>query len=1006
MATDSLGTLTVDLIANTGGFERGMDRAERTIKGQQKALEGLRKEFDPTLAAYDRLEKKQEQLNRLFKSGSGVIDKAEYENLSKAINDARIAIDAGGASLNKYGQTAKQTQAAIRGLPAQLTDVATQLAGGANPLLVLLQQGGQIKDQFGGIGNVLAALENGIDSLFGIRAIEEVTKDSKSLNEALSDNVEQAKNIKEGLDGVKSSVGGTSWSAGAIVGATALTAAIGAVVYAYYDAYKTQQEFNQALYQGNGTIGVSAEQLQNLAKQAGLATGNLSGAEDAFKALAASGNFSTTQLENFGEAAAAISQYSGKSAGEVAKSFTQLGDNATEAAQKISQQYGLITAEQYEVIKSIDEQGDSQRALDQLSEDLNNNALERLKTYRSSLTEVERDWDDIKSAISRAYAEVKAEIFPDAARQAEIIQRQIDYINAHPVLSAFTYAGGGSRDEVLQKLEGEKKALQDAGKQTELNAQSQAELTKASQDYIRVSESVDNQLDSTNPAAKRAKAIKDLTKEYLTGYKAAERLISEGKLNELPDWLKGVNVEGDTVSGGSFDKLVAGINQRIKDPKTPKAKTYREDAGIKMLDTLRQQYSAIEAQNLALDNQDKTAQKLGTQAQALAKWEAELAQIKEKKTLTTDQKALLASSDLITAQLKRNAALEKEVALRKQTLDDARKLSAFQSTLNDQIDQARRSQQQNISSFGLGDKEARRLQEVQSIQESYLRQQSQLTKQFNAGQLSPDLYKKETEAVKAAMDERIKIQKDGYAQMDEAQQDWGKGVEASLQNYVDNASNYYQQAADAANTILNGSVKGISDGIYDVITGAESLNDALGNIAATIGQSIIQALAQLAAQWLVLQAVQLAVGQTSATSAVAEAAVAGPAIASAYAPAAAMASLASFGANAAPAIAGISATNIAAQSYALLGMAHDGMDSIPETGTWLLQKGERVTTAETSAKLDKTLSQIQNNQSNSNNRSTVVNYNDYTSGGKGSKNSSARTARRIAQAVDAAQRYE
>lgn len=42
-----------------------------------------------------------------------------------------------------------------------------------------------------------------------------------------------------------------------------------------------------------------------------------------------------------------------------------------------------------------------------------------------------------------------------------------------------------------------------------------------------------------------------------------------------------------------------------------------------------------------------------------------------------------------------------------------------------------------------------------------------------------------------------------------------------------------------------------------------------------------------------------------------------------------------------------------------IGMAHDGIDAIPETGTWLLQKGERVTTAETSAKLDKTLEEIQ-----------------------------------------------
>ncbi|TWI58691.1 hypothetical protein IQ22_00399 [Pseudomonas duriflava] len=55
-----------------------------------------------------------------------------------------------------------------------------------------------------------------------------------------------------------------------------------------------------------------------------------------------------------------------------------------------------------------------------------------------------------------------------------------------------------------------------------------------------------------------------------------------------------------------------------------------------------------------------------------------------------------------------------------------------------------------------------------------------------------------------------------------------------------------------------------------------------------------------------------------------------------------------------------------------IGMAHDGIDSVPETGTWLLQKGERVTTAETSAKLDKTLSEIQGSRSGSD-MSPVIN---------------------------------
>lgn len=51
-------------------------------------------------------------------------------------------------------------------------------------------------------------------------------------------------------------------------------------------------------------------------------------------------------------------------------------------------------------------------------------------------------------------------------------------------------------------------------------------------------------------------------------------------------------------------------------------------------------------------------------------------------------------------------------------------------------------------------------------------------------------------------------------------------------------------------------------------------------------------------------------------------------------------------------------------NIAAVGMAHDGIDSVPETGTWLLQKGERVTTASTSAKLDATLDRVNRDTGN------------------------------------------
>lgn len=54
----------------------------------------------------------------------------------------------------------------------------------------------------------------------------------------------------------------------------------------------------------------------------------------------------------------------------------------------------------------------------------------------------------------------------------------------------------------------------------------------------------------------------------------------------------------------------------------------------------------------------------------------------------------------------------------------------------------------------------------------------------------------------------------------------------------------------------------------------------------------------------------------------------------------------------------------AGAAASVMGMAHDGIDSVPETGTWLLEKGERVTTANTSAKLDSTLDRVINSMGN------------------------------------------
>src|SRR5690606_25098006 len=82
----------------------------------------------------------------------------QLEEVRLKQEQASAALGAGTIQLNQYGMSAKQTAAALRGVPAQLTDIFVSLQGGQRPMTVLIQQGGQLKDMFGGIVPAARAL--------------------------------------------------------------------------------------------------------------------------------------------------------------------------------------------------------------------------------------------------------------------------------------------------------------------------------------------------------------------------------------------------------------------------------------------------------------------------------------------------------------------------------------------------------------------------------------------------------------------------------------------------------------------------------------------------------------------------------------------------------------------------------------------------------------------------------------------------------------------------------
>lgn len=194
-------------------------------------------------------------------------------------------------------------------------------------------------------------------------------------------------------------------------------------------------------------------------------------------------------------------------------------------------------------------------------------------------------------------------------------------------------------------------------------------------------------------------------------------------------------------------------------------------------------------------------------------------------------------------------------------------------------------------------------------------------------------------------------------QLEEQKGYWARWLEASR----DNLENFDQ----LSKTVIDNFTTGFGNAFESVILDSESLDDALKGIGETILRSVVNAIGQMAAQWIALQAVQAVVGTSATASTIAQAAAAS----TAWATPAALASLATSGANAAPATAAIVSTTSLAKGLSLAGMAHDGIDSVPQEGTWLLDKGERVLTSPQADNLDAFLAR----QSAGGGSGTVVN---------------------------------
>ncbi|NCH48682.1 tape measure protein [Cronobacter malonaticus] len=125
-----------------------------------------------------------------------------------------------------------------------------------------------------------------------------------------------------------------------------------------------------------------------------------------------------------------------------------------------------------------------------------------------------------------------------------------------------------------------------------------------------------------------------------------------------------------------------------------------------------------------------------------------------------------------------------------------------------------------------------------------------------------------------------------------------------------------------------------SNALTGLLTGTMSAQDALRSLGNTILNSVINSMVQVGVEALKNMIIGQTIGAASSAASIAQAAL----VASAWAPAAAMASLATLGGNAAPAAAGITSTVGLASGLALAGMRYNGG---PVSAGGLYQVGEK-----------------------------------------------------------------
>ncbi len=683
--------------------------------------------------------------------------------------------------------SAKATAAALRGVPAQFTDIVVSLQGGQAPLTVLLQQGGQLKDMFGGVGPAVKAL------------------------------------------------GG--YVMGLVNPFTVAAAAVGVLGYAYYKGSEEAVGFQKALITTGNAAGTTAERLSVMAAQVSATGGTTGAAAEVLTQLAGSGKVAAGSFVEITEAALEWRDATGRAVEETVAEFVKIGRDPVAAAKELNEQYNFLTASTYSQIVALKEQGDTIGAAKLLTDTYADTIKDRSGQITENLGLIEKAWKGIKAAAAGALDatySVGREV--TLAQQIEALERKLadpQSYSAIPIMgddNPNLMERGRTREEDEERL----RTLQLYRKEQEGIAKSKADEARSQQAAIVATDKVDalEKAAWTN-AEKRAEKLKEYRKSL-----DAIRLKNPDDERLKPERV--ARVEADIAKQfkdpagrtGAIDLSGFNDQKNALNAILAEYKNHQKELDAAQKAGLISQESYA-AQRAAILEQQK--------AEITNAYEAEIKALEEAKgrsstsaqqRIQLDQKIADARASMVKAQKDADTELavlatNEEGRLAKQ----ARAVQTYTDALDQQVLALRLQGQRSADGLGLGDRQ-RGLQDQQNgITDRMNQQRLDLANQYGDGSrgMSLDEYNQKLAALSKTEKDLQETTIANYDQMTAAQGDWRKGASSAFQNYLEQA----RDVAGQTRSLFTNAFSSMEDAIVNfAMTGKFSFADFTKSILA------------------------------------------------------------------------------------------------------------------------------------------------------------------------------